>query len=79
MKKLFIISTIPICIYAGLTDFQTIKEANTAYNNKDYNQSIKLYKTLDQTIPEVSYNKANAYYKSQNYDNAINNYKILKV
>ena len=55
MKKVFILFTIHYSLFtvlnAGLTDFKTIKEANQAYEAKEYAKSAALLNTLDAKSP----------------------------
>ena len=48
---LFMLST-GIFLYAGLTDFKTIKEANQAYEAKEYAKSAALLNSLDAKSPQ---------------------------
>lgn len=65
---------LPVSSKAGLLDFQTIQQATTAYESKEYNKSIQSLSTLDTQDNAVLYNSANAYYKMKQYDKAIELY-----
>ncbi len=71
---LFMLST-GIFLYAGLTDFKTIKEANQAYEAKEYGKSAALLNSLDAKSPQKHYDIGNALYKDQKYDEAIEAYE----
>lgn len=57
---------------AGLFDFQTLKEAQTAYETGDYNRSSQLYKTYlqENDNAQAQYDYANALYKMGDYKTA---------
>ncbi|MDD5158206.1 VWA domain-containing protein [Sulfurimonas sp.] len=62
---------------AGVLDFLDIGRAKSAYEQKDYKNSAKLYEKyakLNQNS-EAFYNSANGYYKQKRYKEAIENYK----
>lgn len=64
---------------AGLTDFQVIKEASTAYEKSDFNVSKKAFESLakESPSPETTYNLANTLYKQKKYKEAIEKYKSI--
>lgn len=64
-------------LYALEFDFQTIKKANEYYENKNYEQAIKEFKSLDSSS-QRDYDLANSYYKNENYNEAIELYKNIK-
>ncbi len=59
---------------ASLLDFQTIKKANEAYENKDYKKASKEFHKVSHS-KEGHYNLANAYYKEGKYKKALTEYK----
>jgi len=83
MRKLYIILFIIhyslfTFLNAGITDFKTIKEAETAYEAKAYTKSAALLNSLEGKSAEREYDLGNAYYKSKNYDAAIKSYQQAK-
>lgn len=62
---------------ASIFDFQTIKDAKKAYENKNYNEAINKFENIDSSN-ERNYNLANSYYKQKNYSKAIELYKQIK-
>ena len=64
---------------AGITDFQTIKEARTAYETNDFNASQVAFENLAEVspTPETTYNLANTLYKQKKYKEAIEKYKTI--
>lgn len=62
---------------AGLLDFLDIDRAKSAYEQKDYRSSAKLYEEYAKSNQngEAYYNSANGYYKQKKYKEAIENYK----
>lgn len=62
---------------AGLLDFLDIDRAKSAYEQKDYSSSAKLYEEYAKSNQngEAYYNSANSYYKQKKYKEAIENYK----
>ena len=65
-------------LQAGLTDFKTIKEAESAYDAKAYTKSAALLNSLEEKSGERQYDIGNAQYKSKNYDAAIKSYQKAK-
>lgn len=67
------------CIVCGLfAQEETIKEAETAYAQNDYNTAIKLYEEVLKVYgasAEIYYNLGNAYYKADRIAPAILNYE----
>ncbi len=59
---------------ASIMDFNTIKEANKQYLNKEYQNASKSFSKLTST-KEGHYNYANALYKNKKYKNALSEYK----
>ncbi len=59
---------------ASLLDFQTIKKANEAYENKEYQKSSKEFHKVSRS-KEGHYNLANSYYKEGKYKKALVEYK----
>ncbi len=62
-------------LFAGLTDFKTIEEANKAYEAKEYAKSASLLNALDAKSPQKEYDIGNALYKDKKYDKAIEAYE----
>lgn len=58
-------------------DFQTIEEANKAYNEQNYNKAANAYKSVKKS-EEASYNLANSLYKEGKFKEAINEYKNIQ-
>ncbi len=58
--------------------FQTIKEANDAYEKKEFRKSAMLFQSLNIEDPTVLYNQANAEYKAGMYDDALKHYAKSK-
>ena len=65
---------------AGLLDFMHLDEAKKAYEQKDYEQSAKIYDDYakNSNHNESYYNAANALYKQKKYREAIQNYEKAK-
>lgn len=61
---------------ASILDFNTIKEATNAYNNKDYKTASNKFKDFINTN-EGKYNFANSLYKEKKYQSALNIYKDI--
>jgi Ca-activated chloride channel family protein len=64
---------------AGVFDFQTIDEANEAYQNKNYKDAIKSYKEVvkSKKSPQSIYDLANAQYKAGEYEQALSTYNKI--
>ena len=62
---------------SSVLDFISIKEANKAYENKDYEKASNEFKSLDSNDFR-DYNLANSYYKTNNFDKAIDLYKNIQ-
>ncbi len=58
--------------------FQTIKEANDAYEKKEFRKSAMLFQSLKIKDPTVLYNQANAEYEAGMYDDALKHYAKSK-
>ena len=58
--------------------FQTIKEANEAYEKEEFRKSAMLFQSLKIEEPTVLYDQANAEYKAGMYDNALKHYNQAK-
>ena len=58
-------------------DFQTIEEANKAYNEQNYNKAANAYENVKKS-EEASYNLANSLYKEGKFKEAINEYKNIQ-
>ncbi len=65
-------------LFASLLDFQTIKNANNAYNKSDFKTSSKEFSKLDENA-QRNYNLANSLYKEKKYKEAIDLYKNSKI
>ena len=80
LQKVLMLLVVWMPLYAGLTDFKTIKEANEAYKLKAYDKSAALFESLEESNPskELHYNLGNKYYKKGLYDKAIQEYKLAK-
>jgi len=65
-----------IDVNASILDFNTIKEATKAYNNKDYVTSSNKFKDFISTN-EGKYNFANSLYKEKKYESALKMYKDI--
>ncbi len=65
---------------AGILDFQQIKEAKKAYNNKSYNDAIDHFSKIVYSKRDASsyYDLGNAQYKAHQYKQAIQSYKNAK-
>lgn len=61
---------------ASILDFQTIKEANQAYENKKYDKATTSFQKVSKT-PQGHYNFANSLYKDKKYNSALNEYKKI--
>jgi tetratricopeptide (TPR) repeat protein len=86
MKKIVVFSIILLFfgqVYANEALQDSIKIANKAYKEKNYDAAIKTYNSilkLGYISPELHYNLANAYYKSDKIALSILNYeKALKL
>lgn len=64
-------------IASSIFDFKTIKEANKAYENQDYNKASKEFEKLDSNEFR-DYNLANSLYKENKFKEAIDIYKNIK-
>lgn len=64
-------------IASSIFDFKTIKEANKAYENQDYNKALKEFEKLDSNEFR-DYNLANSLYKENKFKEAIDIYKNIK-
>lgn len=64
-------------LQASILDFKTIKEANKAYLNNEYEKASKEYEQIGKS-EQRDYNLANSLYKSGNYKDAIDLYKEIK-
>lgn len=62
---------------SSIFDFKTIKEANKAYENQDYNKALKEFEKLDSNEFR-DYNLANSLYKENKFKEAIDIYKNIK-
>jgi Ca-activated chloride channel homolog len=62
---------------SSIFDFDTIKKANKAYENKDFKSASNEFEQLDSNEFR-DYNLANSLYKSNEFDKAIDLYKNLK-
>lgn len=58
--------------------FQTIKEANEAYEKGEFRKSSMLFQSLKIEDPTVLYDQANAEYKAGMYDDALKHYAKSK-
>ncbi|MDY0052003.1 MAG: VWA domain-containing protein [Aliarcobacter sp.] len=58
-------------------DFNTIKEANNAYEKKEFEKASNEFKKLDSNELR-DYNLANSYYKDNKYEKAIDLYKNIQ-
>jgi len=63
-------------IKASILDFNTIKDATKAYENKDYKTSSNKFKDFINTS-EGKYNFANSLYQEKKYQSALNMYKDI--
>ena len=61
---------------ASILDFQSIKKANEAYVNSDFETSSKEFKKVSHT-KEANYNLANSLYKEKKYEEALKEYKKI--
>lgn len=63
-------------VYAALFDFQTIREAKQAYDQKNYSKSSALYKNLaiSTHLPQAYYNLGNSLYREGKFKEAIRAY-----
>ena len=61
---------------SSILDFKTIKDANTAYENNQFQEASKEFSKLDSNA-QRDYDLANSYYKSNDYDKAIDLYKNI--
>ena len=59
-------------------DFQSIKNAKEAYENKNYEKASKEF-TKVQNTPEAKYNLANSLYKEKKYKKALETYKSIDI
>ena len=62
---------------SSILDFQSIKEANKAYENKEYDKASSEFKKLDSNEFR-DYNLANSYYKANDFDKAIELYENIQ-
>lgn len=67
---------VPPAARSGLLDFQTIKEAQEAYDTKVYDRSSRLYEQLAKNSPKSAtwYNLAESYYQEGKYKKALDAY-----
>ena len=64
-------------INAGILDFKIIKDANEAYDNKDFKKAENLYNKLDKNA-QSTYNVGNSLYNQAKYKEAQEAYKKVK-
>lgn len=62
---------------ASLLDFKTIEDANTQYNNKEYENAAASFNKLSKSN-EKHYNYANSLYKNKQYKEALKEYNKIK-
>jgi Ca-activated chloride channel family protein len=74
---LTIFSSFQNTLFASLLDFQTIKNANEAYIQKDFKTASKEFNKLNESS-QRNYNLANSLYKEKKYKEAIDLYKNSK-
>jgi len=75
MKKTLSIFLLLSFLNASIFDFYYIKEANKAYQNKDYIKASKYYGKIDND--EARYDLANSLYKQKKYKQALNLYSSI--
>lgn len=63
---------------AKVLDFYHIKQANSAYKNKDYTQALEQYDAVDTLSWELLFNKADTLYRLGKFDKAIYTYKNIQ-
>ncbi len=63
--------------HAGIFDFMTLKNADKALKNQEYQKAIDEYNKLEEN-PQINYNKAGAYYKMKKYDEALKEYEKIE-
>jgi Ca-activated chloride channel family protein len=62
--------------FAGLLDFVDFDNAKTAYENKEFSKSAKIYQRFDDDFSKLNY--ANSLYKQAKYQEALGQYKSIK-
>lgn len=62
---------------ASIMDFQTIDNATSAYENKEYKKAVSEFSKLNKN-DETNYNLANSLYKEKKYKEALNTYKKIQ-
>lgn len=67
---------LPMLVSASLLDFNYLKEAKEAYNNKNYTKAQESYAKVDSD--EARFNEADALYRQKKYKEAIEIYKSIK-
>lgn len=78
MKKIFLILFVQVVSFNICAQEAVIKEAETAYTQKDYNKAIELYEKILKENGEsasIYYNLGNAFYKADKIAPAILNYE----
>ncbi len=74
-KRISLSLLVSTTLFGGLLDFRTLKNAEEAYANKQYNEAAALYESIDDKNDDLRYNLGDAYYKAERYDEALKQYK----
>lgn len=78
IRKIFFVIFIQCMTWNVFAQNETIRNAETAYTQEDYNKAIELYEEVLNTYgasAEIYYNLGNAYYKANRIAPAILNYE----
>lgn len=78
MKKICVILSVFFVFVVNAQDSLNFYQANSQYDNNNYNAAIKMYENLIATngsSAEIYYNLGNAYYKTDQFGLAILNYE----
>jgi len=77
MKQIFLLTIIPLVLFANIFDDINIQKANKYYLKGDYKNVLVYYKKVQNKSSKVNYNIANILYKQKKYQEAISYYKKI--
>ena len=77
MKYFILILTLQTFLFANIFNDINIFKAQVAYKNKNYSQSLELYKKVKNKNDDILYNIGNILYRQAKYKEAISYYKKI--
>jgi len=77
MRKMILLSLMPLFLSASLLDFRVLEEAKKSYDEGNYTRAIEQYGQLEQKSDEILYDEANSYYRLKKYKEALELYSSL--